>query len=98
MITDREANLVYFAEYLKKEYPSFFETLTGILRKYGIDFTLLPYTDKNCNNLWCRDYMPVQISRHRFVQFKYDPCYLRGLKSAVFSRDSAKELIKTVSK
>src|SRR5262249_27002669 len=29
-------------------------------------------------DIWCRDYMPVQLAPRRFVQFRYAPDYLRG--------------------
>ena len=29
-------------------------------------------------DIWCRDYMPVQVDEDTFCQFMYDPDYLRG--------------------
>ena len=29
-------------------------------------------------DVWCRDYMPIQVSVDRFVQFRYAPDYLTG--------------------
>ena len=28
--------------------------------------------------IWCRDYLPIQVSREKFVQFRYAPDYLSG--------------------
>jgi agmatine deiminase len=30
----------------------------------------------NTKDIWCRDYMPVEVPGHPFVQFRYDPDYL----------------------
>jgi agmatine/peptidylarginine deiminase len=29
-------------------------------------------------DIWARDYMPIQVTRDRFVEFRYDPDYLQG--------------------
>ena len=33
---------------------------------------------KGTKDIWCRDYMPVQIESGKLIQFKYDPSYLKG--------------------
>jgi len=30
------------------------------------------------NDIWARDFMPIQISDDKFVEFRYDPDYLQG--------------------
>ena len=76
MITDKETNFVYFSELLSKRRSAFFKEFTLILKHKGIKYGLLPDT----NDIWCRDYMPIQISGNSFVQFKYYPKYLLGSK------------------
>jgi agmatine deiminase len=76
MITDQETNFVYFSGFLPKRYPAFFSALAEILKEKGIKYGLLHYT----NDIWCRDYMPIQITGDSFVQLKYDPIYLHGSK------------------
>jgi agmatine deiminase len=72
MITDQETNFVYFSKTLKQEkYSAFLKNLTGILKTNNIEYDFLSYT----NDIWCRDYMPIQVSKNKFVQFKYDPIY-----------------------
>ncbi len=39
-------------------------------------------------DIWCRDYMPVQLDRNRFVQFRYDPDYLKR-SPGIRTRDGA---------
>jgi len=72
MITDLETNFVYFSKTLKQEkYSTFLKRLTEMLKNKGIRYDFLSYT----NDIWCRDYMPIQISKNKFVQFRYDPTY-----------------------
>ena len=76
MITDKETNFVYFSELLPKRHSAFFKELTVILKHKGMKYVLLPDT----NDIWCRDYMPVQVSKNNFLQFKYRPSYLTRYK------------------
>ncbi|MDD5912085.1 MAG: agmatine deiminase family protein [Bacteroidales bacterium] len=40
--------------------------------RYGVPFSLL----KGTKDIWCRDYMPLQMTNHEFVAFGYRPDYL----------------------
>ncbi len=86
MITNSETNFVYFSERLSKRYPAFFKKLKAILERKGIKYGLLPHT----KDIWCRDFMPIQISKDRFVQFKYDPKYLKPKKYRAKKTDPSK--------
>ena len=74
MIADHETNFVYLSGLLpeKEKYRNFHKRLVEILMKHGIDFGYLPQT----RDIWCRDYMPLQTSRERFVEYRLDPDYL----------------------
>jgi agmatine/peptidylarginine deiminase len=74
MITDAETNYVYFSGLLKSEpkYQSFHEQLIAILTKHKIEYDYLPETW----DIWCRDYMPVQVAQDWFIEYRYDPDYL----------------------
>lgn len=74
MITDAETNFVYFSELLrqKPDYRLFHEQLISILQKHNIQYNYLDET----RDIWCRDYMPIQVNKERFVEFRYDPDYL----------------------
>lgn len=74
MITDQETNYVYFSEILITKFPKFYYKVIAILDKYQVDYRTL----KGTKDIWCRDYMPIQISKNKFVQFRYDPDYLVG--------------------
>ncbi len=78
MITDAQTNFVYFSELLqtKPEYSAFCERLTSILDKHKIGYAFL----KETNDIWCRDYMPVQVTENKFIEYRYDPDYLQEKK------------------
>jgi len=82
MIQDQYTNYLYLADVLPQKYPDFFNRLSALLNDAGIKFSLLPHT----KDIWAVDYMPIQISSDKFVQFIYDPDYLQS-----------KELLKTIS-
>jgi agmatine deiminase len=74
MIADHETNVVYVADTLEKRFPSVHRGLHAILQEHGIPLRIIPGT----RDIWCRDYMPIQVSEDRFVQFRYAPDYLTG--------------------
>ncbi|MFH1621623.1 MAG: agmatine deiminase family protein [Candidatus Omnitrophota bacterium] len=76
MITDQETNFLYFSELLSKRHSKLFQELKAILDLQGIKYGLLSDT----NDIWCRDYMPVQVTKNEFVQFSYKPAYLMRYK------------------
>jgi agmatine deiminase len=74
MITDSETNLLYLANSLRKEkYSAFLDRFEKVLKKYSINYDFLP----NTKDIWAKDYMPIQISIDKFVQFTYNPDYLQ---------------------
>jgi agmatine deiminase len=89
MITDHETNKLYLSDCFQKRvydkyytpetqkgFNAFFERFHDILIQHGIDPDFLPGT----KDIWARDYMPIQVSQDRFVEFRYDPDYLQGKK------------------
>src|SRR5690606_17425359 len=44
------------------------------LNSFGIHPDFLPET----KDIWARDYMPIQISKDKFIEYRYDPDYLQG--------------------
>lgn len=69
MITDQEANTVYFSESTMKEFSGQFQMLSGILQKEGYNVDVL----WGAEDLFCRDYMSVQVDKANFVQFVFRP-------------------------
>ncbi|MBR5982254.1 MAG: agmatine deiminase family protein [Bacteroidales bacterium] len=79
---------VYMSELLMSKYPETCKNLIAILEKHHIKYSFI----KGTKDIWCRDYMPVQTESGKFVQFKYDPSYLKGKKEWEDSRSDVKEV------
>ncbi|MDX5338748.1 MAG: agmatine deiminase family protein [Cyclobacteriaceae bacterium] len=75
MTPDSQTNFLYLADSLPKKYPEFYARLEKELKKHKVDFGFLPGT----KDVWAVDYMPIQVGK-KFVQFRYDPSYLRFKK------------------
>ena len=74
MIPEWDTNFLYFSDLLPAEYPKFWEGLENTLNEAQINFDFLT----NTKDIWCRDFMPIQVDENNFVQFRYDPDYLKG--------------------
>ena len=72
MITDHLTNTVFLSDWFSKECPELYQSLTKTLRDNALDCRIL----SNTNDIWCRDYMPIQTDEKRFVSYKYYPDYL----------------------
>lgn len=79
---------VYMSDLLRTEFPDACERLIKILDKHKVKYDFL----KGTKDIWCRDYMPIQTESGKFVQFKYDPSYLKGNKEWEESRSDVKEV------
>lgn len=79
---------IYFSEHLKSHYPKIYGELTGIQSKHKVCHNVLHGTA----DYWCRDYMPIQVSGNYFVQFKYHPDYLEGLRKYEISTEASIKL------
>ena len=78
MILDSESTTLYLSELIHSN-NSFFSCLSKLLWKRKIEYRFLPQT----RDIWAVDYMPVQVSLNKFIQFKYEPDYLRPAKYAI---------------
>lgn len=85
-ITDALTDTVYFSNYLPTECPKLYKNLKEILTKHHVDCRLLKYT----NDIWCRDFMPIQTSENRFVSYKYFPNYLNDKENRKYITDAHK--------
>jgi agmatine deiminase len=66
--------VVYISTELTFKYTNFMNRLSNVLLGNGVLYQFLDST----NDIWCRDYMPIKVSDDMFVQFVYDPDYLKG--------------------
>ena len=85
---EREGQVVYMSELLKTNYPETCSHLIKILEMHDVKYAFL----KGTKDIWCRDYMPIQTESGKFIQFKYDPSYLKGNKEWEASRSDVKEV------
>lgn len=77
MITNFETNKVYFAKGMNSDnYVNATGLLLGALHNHKISWDFLPKTT-SALHIWTRDYMPVQVSKNKFVRFNYSPDYLK---------------------
>ena len=76
MIQDSQTNTLYFADTLPLKYPAFYERLEKTLKECHVEYQLLP----NTKDVWAVDYMPIQVSDNVFVQFSYNPDYLKSAR------------------
>lgn len=75
MTPDSQTNFLFLADTLPKKYPEFYARFEKELRAQKVDFDFLPGT----KDVWAVDYMPIQVG-DRFIQFRYDPGYLKSIK------------------
>jgi len=76
MITDKETNTIYFSEKLETYFPKTCNQIIEALKSKGIEPKFLP----NTNDIWARDFMPIQVSENKFIEYRYDPDYLQAKK------------------
>lgn len=69
----KPSTVVHFSLLLAVRYPEFMTGLSDCLITNGTPYHFLPET----SDIWCRDYMPVRVRDNRFVQFVYNPDYLK---------------------
>lgn len=72
MIADYETNAVYMSSWLKKDYGEIYMALQNIFKKHNVAYDIIPDT----KDVWCRDYMPLQLDKDRFLCYTYKPDYL----------------------
>jgi agmatine deiminase len=76
MLTDADTNYVYLSGLLAERFLGFYRCFGQLLKDANVPFELLPKT----NDIWAKDFMPVQVSAEKFIQFVYNPDYLRRYK------------------
>jgi len=69
----RQDVVIHFSFLLAIKYPDFMTSLSDCLMNNYIRYHFLSET----KDIWCRDYMPVQVKDNTFIQFTYEPDYLK---------------------
>jgi len=73
MIADINTNFLHLSDKLEVSFQPFYRRLTTKLEYLQIPYGILAGT----KDIWCRDYMPVQVTENQFIQFRFDPWYLK---------------------
>ena len=84
-----ESQVLYLSALLEYEYNFFFREFVDLLDELSIEWRMLEKT----NEIWCRDFMPVQVAKNKFVQFIFNPDYLDGYEFLVTDPHAVCEMI-----
>lgn len=84
MIAESDTNTLFISNLLEKKHPALVASLRAIL--IGVPIEIIPHTA----DIWCRDYMPIQLDQDRFCQFVYAPDYLRGHEELITPPDKCR--------
>lgn len=88
MITDFQCNTVCLSALLKDLAPITYANLISVLDRYEVEHRLIPST----NDVWCRDYMPIQVASGDFCGFTYNPDYLHKSERLLATRTDGNEV------
>lgn len=78
-------NHLWVSSLLPEKFPLIFKDITSILSGRNISIKQIYGT----KDIWCRDYLPVPDSKGGYVQFRFDPGYLRYKKYSHLKSDPA---------
>ena len=92
MITDNLTNRVYFSSLLPEKCPVLDAHIVDALKQYGVSYAYLSET----KDIWCRDFMPIQIDERHYVLYKYTPDYLQD-KVGLRLQTNTEEVFQTVT-
>src|SRR4051794_22486519 len=84
MIAEWDTNHLFLSDRLENKEPALLVSLRSVLT--GVPIHIIPGTA----DIWCRDYMPIQLDEVRFCQFVYDPDYLRDYQHLVTPPDKCR--------
>ena len=81
MLAEWDTNRLFLSDRLEGVDPQLVAGLRSALDAPTIE--VIPET----SDIWCRDYMPVQLSENSFCQFVYRPDYLKGFEHLITPPD-----------
>jgi len=75
LIKDSQTNTIFVSPYLNlKKYGKTYESIEkAISETPSLRFLTLEGT----KDIWCRDFMPIQIAKDKTIGYTYDPDYLK---------------------
>ncbi len=74
MIADWQTNTIHLSGKLYTDFPKVYKRIKSKLTEFGYESVVL----QNTNDIWARDYMPIQIDSKKYLEYRYDPDYLQG--------------------
>ncbi len=72
MIPDWKTNKVYYSFQSTYDFKPELKELRAIIKRNNFKYSHIAGT----KDYYCRDYMPIQLTKNEFVQFKFQPDYL----------------------
>lgn len=76
MISENLSNRVFYSAKLPEVCPKSYRSITAVLDQYGVLHSSLIST----NDIWVRDFMPIQVCHDRYKIYDYSPDYLHCKK------------------
>ena len=76
MVNESDSNKLFITDLLLNYHPTIAKTIIETCCLHDIEVS----TINHANDYWCRDFMPLQINKNKFVQFVYDPSYYKPKK------------------
>ena len=73
MVNESDSNKLFITDLLLIHHPTIAKTIIETCCLHDIDVSII----NHANDYWCRDFMPLQINKNKFVQFVYDPSYYK---------------------
>lgn len=88
MVLDSQTNKVFISEHTFEQHPGITKRLLSLLDSCGVSYDLLRKTSDG----WCRDYMPIQVGKDHFVQYRYYPNYMLNPQDCAYITDPTAQL------
>lgn len=85
MIQDSQMNKVFLSDLLPTKAPRTYRNLMSVLNEWDVETSLIYET----KDIWCRDFMPIQVGAGRFQSYRYAPDYLVDNKEYGLMTDGA---------
>ena len=83
MVNESDSNKLFITDLLLNHLPTIAKTIIETCLLHGIEVG----TIYHANDYWCRDFMPLQINKNKFVKFVYDPSYYKPKKYRYLKTD-----------
>lgn len=81
MISDKQTNKVFLSKGLMG-YGRALERILCAFSGWEVHSEYLPFAESK-KHIWARDYMPIQLEKDKFLQYRYAPDYLKGYEEYI---------------